>query len=90
MTIATPTLDFSLGTIKMSRHWHRAETVIERPYIKCVGMSCNSIAHNGITLLEQCECGQARFINFYKRTNWNGTVIEDREFGSWARKKNET
>ena len=71
----------------MSRHWHRAKTVIEQPYIRCVGMSCNTSSHNGITLLEECECGQSRSVNLYKKASWNGIVIEDKEFGSWTRKR---
>ena len=67
----------------MNRHWHRAKTVIEQPYIRCVGMSCNDSSHNGVTLLEQCECGQARSVNLHKRATWKGTIVEDREFGSW-------
>jgi len=73
----------------LTRHWHRAETVTERPYTNCVGMSCNNVAHNGITLLEQCDCGQARSVNLYKKVNWTGIIIEDREFGSWGRKSKE-
>ena len=68
----------------MLRHLHKAETVNERPYTNCVGMSCNDASHTGVTLLEECECGQARSVNLSKRVTWKGTIIEDREFSSWV------
>jgi len=57
------------------RHLHKSMKMKTLPFAKCVGMTCRSKAHGGVTQIQECTCGMLRKINVNE---------EIKEFGSWT------
>ena len=60
------------------KHFHKAARIKHDLFNSCVGMTCNPESHEGLTLQEDCDCGQRRFINFNE--NRHGRQAE---YGTW-------